>query len=45
MEKGRFVERGTVEQIFDHPQEAYTRRLLDSIPSLDPDRRRIRAAA
>jgi ABC-type oligopeptide transport system ATPase subunit len=44
MEKGRFVERGTVEQIFDHPQEVYTRRLLDSIPSLNPDARRIRAA-
>jgi ABC-type oligopeptide transport system ATPase subunit len=45
MEKGRFVERGTVEEIFDRPQEAYTRRLLDSIPSLNPDARRIRAAA
>jgi ABC-type oligopeptide transport system ATPase subunit len=44
MEKGLIVERGSVEQIFDHPQEAYTRRLLDSIPSLDPDARRIRAA-
>jgi ABC-type oligopeptide transport system ATPase subunit len=43
MEKGVIVERGTVEQIFDHSQQAYTRRLLDSIPSLDPDARRIRA--
>src|SRR5207247_10914740 len=42
MENGRIVERGTVEQIFDAPQEAYTRRLLESIPSLDPDARRIR---
>jgi ABC-type oligopeptide transport system ATPase subunit len=36
MEKGRIVERGTVDQIFDHPQEEYTRRLLGAIPSLDP---------
>jgi ABC-type oligopeptide transport system ATPase subunit len=36
MEKGRIVERGTVDQIFDSPQEEYTRRLLNAIPSLDP---------
>jgi ABC-type oligopeptide transport system ATPase subunit len=35
MEKGRIVERGTVDQIFDSPQEEYTRRLLNAIPSLD----------
>jgi ABC-type dipeptide/oligopeptide/nickel transport system ATPase component len=28
------VETGDVEQIFDHPQHDYTRRLLDSIPPL-----------
>jgi ABC-type oligopeptide transport system ATPase subunit len=44
MEKGRIVERGSVEQIFDSPQEAYTRRLLESIPSLNPEARRIRTA-
>jgi ABC-type oligopeptide transport system ATPase subunit len=44
MEKGLIVERGSVEEIFDHPREAYTRRLLESIPSLNPDARRIRAA-
>jgi ABC-type oligopeptide transport system ATPase subunit len=44
MEKGLIVERGSVEDIFDHPREAYTRRLLDSIPSLNPEARRIRAA-
>jgi ABC-type oligopeptide transport system ATPase subunit len=43
MEKGLIVERGNVEQIFDHPQQAYTRRLLDSIPSLNPEKRRIRS--
>ncbi len=36
MEKGKIVERGTVDEIFDHPKEAYTRRLLEAIPSLDP---------
>ena len=30
------VERGTVDEIFDNPQEAYTQRLLSAIPSLDP---------
>ncbi len=41
MASGRIVERGTVDDIFDRPLEEYTRRLLSSIPSLDPDRRRI----
>ena len=36
MEDGRIVETGTVEAIFDSPKEEYTRRLLKSIPSLDP---------
>jgi ABC-type oligopeptide transport system ATPase subunit len=36
MENGKIVERGTVDEIFDHPKEAYTRRLLSAIPSLDP---------
>jgi ABC-type oligopeptide transport system ATPase subunit len=44
MEAGRIVERGTVSEIFDHPREAYTRRLLDAIPVLDPTRRRVRSA-
>jgi ABC-type oligopeptide transport system ATPase subunit len=44
MERGLIVERGTVEQIFDAPQQAYTQRLLGSIPSLDPTRRKIREA-
>jgi ABC-type oligopeptide transport system ATPase subunit len=42
MERGLIVERGPVDEIFDRPQEAYTRRLLDAIPTLDPQRRKIR---
>jgi ABC-type oligopeptide transport system ATPase subunit len=41
MEQGRIVERGTVDEIFDRPQQEYTRRLLRSIPSLDPEHRRL----
>ena len=36
MEAGKIVERGTVDDIFDNPKEAYTQRLLSAIPSLDP---------
>jgi ABC-type dipeptide/oligopeptide/nickel transport system ATPase component len=32
MYQGQLVEQGSVEQIFEHPQEAYTQRLLTSIP-------------
>ena len=32
MQAGRVMERGTVEQIFEHPQENYTQRLLASVP-------------
>ena len=35
MEKGRVVETGTVREIFEHPQQPYTRRLLAA--GLDPD--------
>jgi ABC-type dipeptide/oligopeptide/nickel transport system ATPase component len=41
MEQGQIVERGTVDAIFDTPQQDYTRRLLGSIPSLDPDAHRL----
>jgi ABC-type microcin C transport system duplicated ATPase subunit YejF len=36
LEAGKIVERGTVDEIFDNPQEAYTQRLLNAIPSRDP---------
>ena len=35
MEKGKVVEIGTVREIFEHPAQAYTRRLLAA--GLDPD--------
>lgn len=41
MEQGEIVERGTVDDIFDHPKEAYTQRLLSAIPSLDPDKHQL----
>lgn len=33
MHNGAFVEYGAVDRIFEHPHEAYTRLLLDSVPS------------
>lgn len=35
MEAGRIVEQATVDEVFDHPQEPYTQRLLDAIPGRD----------
>ncbi len=41
MSRGNIVERGTIEAIFDTPQQEYTKKLLSSIPSDDPDARRL----
>ncbi|MDO4254085.1 MAG: ABC transporter ATP-binding protein [Kocuria sp.] len=35
MESGKLVETGTVEEVFDNPQQEYTRRLLDAVPGKD----------
>lgn len=43
MEKGKIVEKGTVDQIFERPEVPYTQRLLAAIPSLDPTHRRLGA--
>ena len=36
MYKGRFVEEGTTEDIFENPQHIYTKRLLAAIPDTNP---------
>jgi peptide/nickel transport system ATP-binding protein len=35
MYRGKIVEQGSVEDVFLHPQEAYTKKLIDSIPARD----------
>jgi peptide/nickel transport system ATP-binding protein len=35
MQSGKIVEKGTVENVFFNPQQAYTQRLLDAIPGKD----------
>ncbi len=37
MNRGRVVESGTVSDVFERPQENYTKLLLSAIPSPDPD--------
>lgn len=39
MYKGRLVEEGTRDDIFNNPQHIYTRRLVAAIPDLDPNNR------
>ncbi|KRN29637.1 ABC-type oligopeptide transport system protein [Lactobacillus selangorensis] len=39
MNQGRFVETGTREDIYEHPQHIYTQRLLSAIPEVDPTHR------
>jgi ABC-type oligopeptide transport system ATPase subunit len=41
MESGKIVERGTVADVFDNPKQEYTKKLLNSIPSLDPSSRKL----
>ncbi len=45
MQRGKIVERGTVEEVFDHPQDPYTKLLLGSIPSPDPTQRKLGSSA
>ncbi len=37
MYHGRVVEQGPVEEVFNNPQQDYTKLLLSAIPSPDPD--------
>ncbi|RED55730.1 ABC transporter ATP-binding protein [Cohnella lupini] len=39
MYKGRYVEQGTTDDIFDNPQHIYTKRLISAIPDIDPTKR------
>lgn len=39
MQRGRTVETGTSVGVMEHPRHPYTRLLLESIPSPDPDKR------
>lgn len=39
MYKGRYVEQGLTEEIFNNPQHIYTRRLVSAIPDIDPRKR------
>lgn len=43
MYRGRVVEEGAVEAVFDRPQHPYTRLLLDASPVADPTRRQLRS--
>lgn len=36
MHEGEVVERGSADQVFEEPQDAYTRQLLDAVPSVRP---------
>jgi len=40
MHKGRFVEQGSREQIYNNPEHIYTKRLIAAIPDMDPSNRR-----
>ncbi|MCL1935911.1 MAG: ATP-binding cassette domain-containing protein [Defluviitaleaceae bacterium] len=39
MNKGRFVESGLSQEIYENPEHIYTRRLLASIPDIDPTKK------
>jgi peptide/nickel transport system ATP-binding protein len=36
MQAGQIIEQGSRDEVFDHPQHAYTRKLLSAIPALTP---------
>lgn len=44
MYKGRFVEEGNTDDIFNNPQHIYTKKLISSIPDINPNNRERRYA-
>ncbi|MEU6544232.1 ABC transporter ATP-binding protein [Streptomyces sp. NPDC046859] len=36
MRRGRIVEQGPADQVYEHPKDPYTERLLAAVPALDP---------
>lgn len=39
LHRGRFVEQGTADDVFNNPQHIYTRRLISAIPDMNPRNR------
>ncbi|WP_322784950.1 ABC transporter ATP-binding protein [Streptomyces justiciae] len=37
MRRGRIVESGPADEVYDHPQDPYTQQLLAAVPALDPE--------
>ncbi|WP_031037200.1 dipeptide ABC transporter ATP-binding protein [Streptomyces sp. NRRL F-5650] len=44
MRRGRVVEYGPADEVYESPREAYTRQLLAAVPALDPDLAALRRA-
>ncbi|MFJ6070958.1 dipeptide ABC transporter ATP-binding protein [Streptomyces sp. NPDC093065] len=44
MRRGRVVEHGPANEVYESPREAYTRQLLAAVPALDPDLAALRRA-
>jgi len=44
MNKGRFVESGSRDEIYNNPTHIYTRRLITAIPDINPANRKVNAA-
>lgn len=41
MDSGKIIERGSVEDVFDRTQHPITRRLIEAIPSMDPESHKV----
>ncbi|GGN35712.1 dipeptide ABC transporter ATP-binding protein [Streptomyces fuscichromogenes] len=45
MRRGRIIETGPADEVYDHPRDPYTRQLLAAVPALDPEAAARRRAA